>query len=278
MTSNSFRLFSVLIACCLALLTGCGSAVYQPSHVAGFELEPEQEIDDQTIEKAFRARPQLPSKPSVSYFAFDDDYAYKVGEMLAGVPAVATTHRIPNVLVTGERKYTDHSSYGAARPMSMKKLRLLAARAKTDLVVVVDYGYRISDTANGLAALGVAIIPLFFVPFRDLKVESYVDSYIIDTRNGYLYGHLETKDEAEVEYENIYSDVADEMVERQLEKLVGQTGRLMTKLLAEERDASKQPLQRDPSDLPPGDTSEKGALEGGASASDRRGHGAASEG
>lgn len=242
--------FAVLVACLLCL-SGCGTAVYQPSRVAGFELEPEQEIDDEAIGKAFSAKPQLPSKPRVAYYVFDDEHAGEVGTMLGALPSVTSTYRIPPLLVTGQRRFDDaHHGYEPRTPLSMKKLRLLAARAHADVLVVVDYGYRVTDSPNGLAALGVALVPLLFVPFRDVHVKSYVDSYVIDTRNGYLYGHLQTSEEQTSEYENLYSGVADELVERQLEKLVGDTGRLMKKLLGEERDGSVSPLKKEPAEEP----------------------------
>lgn len=246
------RLLTLAVALCLVTLgTGCASAVYQPSNVAGFELEPQQEIDDDDIRKAFEARPQVPSKPSVSYYVFDDDYAEGVEEMLGGVSRVQSTYRIPALMVSGKRRFDQAPShrYGyqeQAKPLSMKKLRLLAARAHTDLLVVVDYGYRVSDAPNELAALGVLLIPIFFAPMRDIEVESYVDSYVIDTRNGYLYGHVQTSKLSEEDYVNVWESPTDKMVEGQFAELMTKTSKLMAKLLDDERVPSKLPLEKAP--------------------------------
>lgn len=239
----------ILFALILSTVTGCGT-VYQPSRVAGFELEPQQEIDDEDIAKAFAAKPQIPARPNVAYHVFDEDYAPDVSEMIAKLPQVHAQYRIPALMVDGSRRFDDdhrHHHYGAPdkKPLSMKKLRLIAARAHSDLLVVVDYGYRVSDDPNALAALGVLIVPVFFAPMRDITVESYVDSYVIDTRNGYLYGHVQTTREATEEYVNVWTSPSDEMVKEQLEELMAKTGKLMTELLLEERSNSVRPLRQE---------------------------------
>lgn len=226
----------------LCLLCGCSTAVYQPSRVAGFELEAEREIDDEDIQKAFAAKPQVPAQPTVSYFVFDDDYADGVAKMLGKLPTVKSTYRIPSLMVNGKRRFDQdarnpyHSE--PSQPLSLKKLRLLAARAQTDILVVVDYGYRVESTPNGLAALGVLIIPTFFAPMRDVRVESYVDSYVIDTRNGYLYGHLQTNLEQSEDYLDVWNDAPKAMIDAQFSELVSKTGRLLDELLVEERASS----------------------------------------
>lgn len=243
MNKTSFFLFALS----LALLSGCGGSVYQPSRIAGFELEPEQEIDDEAIEKAFSAKPQIPSKPNVAYYVFDDEYAEGVSGMIDTLPDVHAQYRIPGLMVDGSRRFDKEQHYYGAppkKPLSMKKLRLLAARAHSDLLVVVDYGYHVSDDANALAALGVLIVPIFFTPMRDITVESYVDSYVIDTRNGYLYGHVQTSREQEKEYVDVWTDVSKDMIADQFDELMDKTGKLMTNLLAEERSNSVSPLRQ----------------------------------
>ena len=128
----------------------------------------------------------------------------------------------------------------------MKKLRLLSARAQTDLLVVIDYGYRHTDSANGWAAMAPLIIPMFFVPMRDVTVESYVDSYVIDTRNGYLYGHVQTSEEKTEEYVSLFDPAHKAMIDDQFDLLMNKTGKLMTNLLAEERGNSLSPLKKEP--------------------------------
>jgi hypothetical protein len=232
------------------LLSGCGTSVYQPSRVAGFEANPAVEIDDEDIGKAFAAKPQLPDKPNVAYYVFDNEYAEGVDKMLGGVHDVGSKYRIPPLLVSGERRFGESSPYYAreSQAVSIKQLRLLAARAHADVLVIIDYGYKVEHEPNGLAALGVAIVPLLFVPYMDMTVESYVDSYVIDTRNGYLYGHLETHEEASDDFHTIYSSADKDMIDAQFALLVERTGKLLSGLLAEERVVSKEPLVADPAD------------------------------
>jgi hypothetical protein len=88
----------------------------------------------------------------------------------------------------------------------MKKLRLLAARAHADVLVVVDYSRRIDVSVNALAALNVFIVPALFLPFRDVKVESAVDAFVVDVRNGYVYGHVALAERQTKPHQTIYSD------------------------------------------------------------------------
>ena len=86
---------------------------------------------------------------------------------LEASPRVRGTYAIPPLMVTGERRF-DQPTHGRirreAKPPSIKKLRLLAARAKSDVLVVFDYGYRQRQVPNGWVATSVLLLPVLFVP------------------------------------------------------------------------------------------------------------------
>jgi hypothetical protein len=183
------RLLRLASASMLLLTAGCGVSTYQASRTAAFEIDGGREINDDDVRKAFEAKPQLGQNPVVAYYSFDPEKADEVEAMLKQVPGVGGTYRIPALMVTGQKRYDDQRSWGPPKEVSVKHLRLLAARAHADLLVLVDYGHK-DGGANGWTALTPLLVPILFVPFLDSSVESYLETYVIDTRNGYLYGHL----------------------------------------------------------------------------------------
>lgn len=218
-------MFALVFIAALTTLTGCGMSVYQPARDAGFELDPAYEINDEDVLKAFEARPQLPDHLHVSYFSFDPKRTDMTATLEAS-PRVRGTYAIPPLMVTGERRF-DQPTHGRirreAKPPSIKKLRLLAARAKSDVLVVFDYGYRQRQVPNGWVATSVLLLPVLFVPMFDYEVESYLDAYVIDVKNGYLYAHISSVLEDDADTELIFSGAGDELTEAQWARLEATT-------------------------------------------------------
>lgn len=228
----------------LLLLSGCGASVFRPA--AHFAIDEARQIDDGDIRTAFDAHPQLQTPAQVAYYTFDPSHQDEIDRRLRSTPGVSGVYRIPTLLVTGRRRFDETSpAWAAPAPaVSLERLRLLAARARCDLLVVFDYGYRTERTANGLAALDVLILPALFVPFMDTRAESYLDSYVIDTRNGYLYGHVSVNEESEDAGVTIWSRSEERMVARQWRKILGETGRQLGELLATPAAATAEALLR----------------------------------
>jgi hypothetical protein len=221
-----------------ASLSACGGNLYQPSRAAGFRFDDPREIDDDDIAKAFLASPQMPAEVRVAFYVFDESHAEEAEAMLRDVSGVASTYRIPSLLVNGKRKFDPAPSPYApppAEPIRLEQLRLLAARARADVLVVVDYGYEVRRQPNPWAATGIVLFPLLFTPWLDVEVESYLDSYVVDVRNGFLYGHISSDDAAEEGYVTIHSNAEKAMIEGQLSSLMEETKRLLTQLVADER-------------------------------------------
>lgn len=177
--------------------------MYMPSRVANFDPDGAAEINDEDVRKAFEAKPQLGEKFNVAYFSFDESKDADVDSAVREVPGVSSVYAIPALEATGKHRY-DESPTNA--PLSMKKLRLLAARAHADVLVVVDYSRKIEVSVNALAALNVFIVPALFLPFRDVKVESAVDAFVVDVRNGYMYGHVALTKTDTKPNQTIYAD------------------------------------------------------------------------
>ncbi len=214
----------------LSLLAACGQTLYQPGRA--IRLDPSDQVSDDEIRAAFGARPQLSGKLRVAYFAFDDKHATDLERTLGGLPDVEATYRIPELLVLGKRRFQEQVP-DAAQPLSLRQLRLQAARARCQVLVVVDYGYKIDRSVNGWVVLDALILPSLFVPFLDSEVESYMDSYVIDVRNGYLYGQLNTRQEGEKKRLTIWSDADEDLVESQWWALLTATNDTLKKVIAE---------------------------------------------
>ena len=210
-------LTAAALALGLAATTGCATS-FTPGRTAGFDVDTAAQIDDEDIKKAFEARPQLPGQLRVAYYSFDATIAKDLEPALASVPGISSVYRIPPLLVSGERRFDEGAFGRPAREVTVKKLRLLAARAHCDALVVVDHGYR-GGGANGLAALNILLVPMLFVPFIDNTTESYADAYLIDTRNGYLYGHVTEDDKRGDKFVTVYGKGAREVAEEQWKTL-----------------------------------------------------------
>lgn len=212
------------------LLTGCGASTYQASTGVRFDLDSSKQIDDDDVAKAFAAKPQITERSRVAYYTFDDDKAEDIEKALAGVPNVGSVYRIPPLLLTGRRKYQETSRWDSAQEVSVKKLRLLAARGNADVLVVFDHGWR-GGGANGLVALNVLVVPIFFVPFLSNETETYAQAYVIDVRNGYLYGEVDVEKKGGGGYKNIYADSPRDVANELWPALLGDVKRkLATKL------------------------------------------------
>src|SRR5580704_2743050 len=228
-----------LSALALAGLTGCGSS-YAPGRGAAFEVDPATQIDDEDIRKAYEARPQLPGEMHVAYYCFDPKVSKELEATLAAVPGVASVYRIPPLMITGERRIEEERGWGPAREVTVKKLRLFAARAHADVLVVADHGYQ-TGGANGLAAFDILLVPMLFLPFRDSTVDGYAEAFMIDVRNGYLYGHVTEEDKRGPRYATIYAKGTDEIAEEQWQTLRDGLKKDLGRLVTEERARAKEP-------------------------------------
>jgi len=199
---SSSRPYFVALPFAVAALTGCGTT-YQPARSAAFELDSSKQIDDDDIRKAFDAKPQMPREIRVAYYTFDPEITKDLDVTLAQVPGVVSVYRIPPLMVNGQRRIDEQNAWAQPKEVTVKKLRLFAARAHADVLIVIDHGYK-TGGANALAALDVLILPIFILPFLDNTVEGYAEGYVIDVRNGYLYGHVTEDDKRGDAFTTIY--------------------------------------------------------------------------
>ncbi len=233
MKSFSFLLRGFALAGLLS--AGCSTAVHRPGIATAFDAHPGREITDDDIRVAFSARPQLPAQLRVAYFSNDPARDAEIEGAVASIPDVAGVYRIPSVLVTGRRRFDETRSWDPPREVGIHALRLLAARARCDALVVFDYGSRIERSANGYAALNALVVPVFFAPFLEARVESYLDAYVIDVRNGYLYRHVNAAQRGETSRLTMWSEADRRLVESQWTTLLADTRRDLAAAFVEGR-------------------------------------------
>ena len=235
---------SLVLAFTLALVaSGCGVTAYHPGPATAFDAHPDREVTDEDIRTAFGARPQLGDRVRVAYFSYDPGRVEAIETTFRAMPRVEDVYRIPAVLVTGRRRYDEPRPWEPAREVSVHQLRLLAARARCDVLVVFDYGHRVERRPNGYAALNVLLVPALFAPFVDARVESYLDAFVLDVRNGYLYRHTSASERGEVTRLNVWSEADRALIERQWAALLAATRRELDRALDEGRAPALAPAR-----------------------------------
>lgn len=227
---------SLALSVAVALFaSGCHATSYHPGPATAFDAHPAREITDEDIRAAFGARPQLGDRVRVAYFSYDPARVDAIESAFRAMPRVEDVYRIPALLVTGHRRYDEPRPWDPPREVNVHQLRLLAARARCDVLVVFDYGHRVERRPNGYAALNVLLVPALFAPFVDARVESYLDAFVLDVRNGYLYRHTSATERGEVTRLNIWSEADRALIERQWTALLVETRRELDRALDEGR-------------------------------------------
>ena len=204
----------------LTAATGCGGSMYQAS--TGVKLDVDgagREVDDEDVAKAFQASPQLGEKSRVAYYTFDDAHSEDITKTIASVPNVSSVYQIPTLLVSGKRRFQESSPYAPPQELSIKKLRLLAARAHADVLVVFDHGYR-GGGVNGWVALNILLVPMLITPWLSNETESYAQAHVIDVRNGYVYGEVSTEEKSGSRAVTIYAPNVSDVADQQWPKLL----------------------------------------------------------
>lgn len=212
----------------MMVAAGCGVSTWRPAARHPFDPHSTLEINDQDIARAFEAKPQLPARPlRVAWFSWEPERREGIQAALDALPGVESAYAIPPLLVTGEGRFGGEAGAwppAAPEPLSLKKLRLLAAQAQADVLLILDHGWRQTTEANGLAAFNVLLLPALFTPFLDSRVESYLDVFVVDVRNGYLYGQASAVEDDQVEYQLIYELDPTDAVDAQWARLLKQAG------------------------------------------------------
>lgn len=237
---------SLLVLPVLAVVAaGCGTTLYQPGGALRFDPTAGTQVTEDDIRLAFEARPQMVTPSRVAVYSLDPERGNEVRAMVEGLDGVEDVYPISRLLVTGQRRYDDQPM--EPERLDVRDLRLISARAQCDLLVVVDHGYRIRRRANGLVAFNVLILPVLFVPFMDAEVESYLDAYVIDVRNGFLYGHVTSDEDGQRRRLTAWSEADQRLANEQWSALLDATRETLSQVIG--AGAGREP----PADSPAGE-------------------------
>jgi len=176
------------------ILSGCSVQVFRPRVVV--DPYDAREITDQDIQKAFKARPQLRLPATVALYEMgprDKDLARHV-KQLRGVRAV---YEVPSLLVEGPRPDSSHRRSGANHRrqvvVSLKKMRLLSARARSDVLVLSSTTVVRRARPNWLMCFVPLLVTSLVLPMNHVAVTMQREVLVLDVRNGYLYEHFKLK-------------------------------------------------------------------------------------
>jgi hypothetical protein len=185
----SFLLLSLVLGSCAVQI----EAPEQP--LDGIGLAPARQdprqIDDQAIAAAFQKREQLkwPARLAVARFGQTERGRGQSVTTLANVPT-REQEIIDARFEKGERwKPLVYLSplVASEGSFSLLQMRLEAARAHADLLLVYGITTREGSAPNPLALLNVALLPAFVLPGSDLETLCVGGMALVDVRNGCVY-------------------------------------------------------------------------------------------
>ncbi len=175
----------------LFLLGNCASHSYMtPTSM----IKPDSlvQINEDDIRNAFNTKPQL-TKPLIAaiYNAGTDKNA--LIDSIEKYTDIKSAFEISPWLMEGEeyksRLENRWGRYSEPRPAPIKAIRLEAAKGKADIVIYCGITHRYRQDANWLSWTYIGLLPAFFVPGQKCIMNSSIDIFIIDVRNGFMYGN-----------------------------------------------------------------------------------------
>jgi hypothetical protein len=199
--------------------------VYQPSRSRGFALDAATDVDDARIASALAGEPgpppAWPEQFGLAFYAFDQRRADALRPSLAALPGVTRIRQLPSSLRQGESELRSRDYAGVADPVSVRRMRLLAASEGCQVLVVADYGSRYAGSPNTWVVSAPLLVPLLFAPMVDVTVESYLDVYAIDVLSGRVLAEVR-KDAFDAQQDTALQDSAPALLDAQWTRLLAQ--------------------------------------------------------
>lgn len=175
----------------LLTLSNCGSSRFLSPYSS---LEPDSlyQVNDEDILAALQSNPQigLPANLAI-YHTGQINYSFK--DSLDALEEITRIIEISPSLLDANSYYQNQFSGGWSRyhaapsPIDLKKLRLYSAQAKSDLVLFISTSHRLSEDINILSPLYLGLVTIPFVPGQKVRFTTFMEAYLIDVRNGFLY-------------------------------------------------------------------------------------------
>ena len=175
-------------------LNGCASSEYLGAY-SSIQADSLKQISDDEIRQALETQPQITLPTSIAiYNASRDKFSFQdsVLTMNEVLRAVEITPALIN-----PNPYYQSQYYGyrnpIPEPVDLKKLRMYAAMAKTDLILFVSTSTNYEEDVNILSPLYAGLVTIPFVPGQHIRLTTYLEAYVIDVRNGFLYSSYRDK-------------------------------------------------------------------------------------
>jgi hypothetical protein len=227
----------------IILLTGCAAKLsYTPT--SSYSEGDSRDINDEDILKAFQAEPQIKLPTKVAWYNMGRDSLVDLIQF-KNEQTVIENYNIPKTLIEGFQPLFDtpyYSYYRSSNPINFKNIRLLAARAKCDIIVLVSSRFEERRDINGWGALNVLLLPALFTPYLNIVYKYAAEVFVFDVRNGYMYKHLEYKTEDRVKFVNVWNTESlalhanDKMMRNSAEYMKDE----IKKLLVEKKDSGNR--------------------------------------
>lgn len=216
------------------MLAGCGGVL--SSRRAGFSVRDPRAVDDLSeaaLAALIDARPSVEDGYRVAWLAVAPGHEDALAASVEGLPGQRDAHRLSPLVAAGRRRFDDASQ----SEISIGTLRVMAARAQADVLVVVDHGWRSQRAPNGWAALSVLLLPTLFTPHLDADVETYVEATVIDVRTGAILGETSTTGTLRISNMTVWSTDDEDRAEAQIETLLETTRSQLVGVLGGAREA-----------------------------------------
>ncbi len=185
----------ILLTSCFG--TGCGTSHYL-SAFSSVQADSLKQINDEDIQKAFDAIPQITIPASIAiYNASHDKFPFQ--DSLLTIQEVQRAVEISPALLDPNAYYqSQHDPYWSRynptpKPINLKQLRLYAAQTKADLVLFISSSTIYIEEMNILSPLYAGLVTIPFVPGQHARLTTYLEAYIFDVRNGLLYSSYRDK-------------------------------------------------------------------------------------
>ncbi|MGM0596363.1 MAG: hypothetical protein ACQES9_04925 [Myxococcota bacterium] len=211
------------IFCILLFAIACSqSRIYTPS--ASFDSTGGREINDEDKKKAYEAKPQIISPSRLAYYNLTRKEK-NFEQELSQLENIKSTYKIPFILIEGINAENNNSYHNRRfekkEAISIKKLRLLGARAHADLLLVYSTTAKTEISVNPWIVSSVFLITPLFIPMYDLKVVLTMNVWLLDIRNGYLYKEISLTRCGQKKYLNIWNmDEGENKIVSYLEKKI----------------------------------------------------------
>lgn len=190
----------------------------------GVKADPEYQYSDSTIAEYFQMMPQIKLPIKISVFDAGKTPWHMAGdlELLPDIRHVNyITPGLLKITGTSRRESFGFSNSYSSESVDLMQLRSLAAQSHSDLILYIQPAHSIRGGANALALTYAGLIPMFFVPGNTVEVESSVDVYLIDVRNGFIYSSFRNRTSSEKRFVKInFNKHADELMVENNERLM----------------------------------------------------------